>query len=164
MSPWRGIMTLNLCVLVFKQFLEDVSDVYSGFQSQGGSLMCFLACVILRFTSGADWWGQHGSQAFLINILAGTSRRIGGGSGLEPATVCAASTALYAVCVLCGEISMFSFNILKQDTEWWNTLQTSNLSERVSFCLFFPQNNKSQFVVIAVEKKDHKKCSLRLSL
>ena len=28
-------------------------DVYPGFQSQGGSLACFLACVILRFTSGA---------------------------------------------------------------------------------------------------------------
>ena len=28
-------------------------DVYPGFQSQGGSLVCFLTCVILRFTSGA---------------------------------------------------------------------------------------------------------------
>ena len=27
-------------------------DVYPGFQSQGGSLACFLACVILKFTSG----------------------------------------------------------------------------------------------------------------
>ena len=29
------------------------SDVCPGFQCQGGSLACFLACVILRFTSGA---------------------------------------------------------------------------------------------------------------
>ena len=28
-------------------------DVCPGFRSQGGSLVCFLACVILRFTSGA---------------------------------------------------------------------------------------------------------------
>ena len=27
-------------------------DVYPRFQSQGGSLACFLACVILKFTSG----------------------------------------------------------------------------------------------------------------
>ena len=27
-------------------------DVYPGFHSQGGSLACFLACVIIRFTSG----------------------------------------------------------------------------------------------------------------
>ena len=28
-------------------------DVCPGFQSQGGSLACFLACVIIRFTCGA---------------------------------------------------------------------------------------------------------------
>ena len=27
-------------------------EVCPGFQSQGGSLLCFLACVILGFTSG----------------------------------------------------------------------------------------------------------------
>ena len=48
----------------FKNFFEDISpfhgatdtpvlDFCPGFQSQGGSLVCFLACVILRFTSGA---------------------------------------------------------------------------------------------------------------
>ena len=28
-------------------------DVWPGFQCPGGSLACFVACVILRFTSGA---------------------------------------------------------------------------------------------------------------
>ena len=61
-------------------------DVCSGFQSQGGSLACFLTCVILRFTSG-DCRSQYGSQVFLIHIPADVSTGIGGGSGLESITV-----------------------------------------------------------------------------
>ena len=41
-----------------KSFFETTDspvcgDVCPGFQSQGRFLVCFLACVILRFTSGA---------------------------------------------------------------------------------------------------------------
>ena len=66
-------------------------DVCPGFQSQGGSFVCFLTCVILRFTSGAtpaDFIeDQHGSQTFSIRILADVSTSISGGSGLEPTAV-----------------------------------------------------------------------------
>ena len=43
-SPFRGPLIPLFC---------NSSDICPGFQSQGGSLFtCFLACVILRFTSG----------------------------------------------------------------------------------------------------------------
>ena len=32
--------------------VKTSGHVYPGFQSQGGFLVCFLTCVILRFTSG----------------------------------------------------------------------------------------------------------------
>ena len=66
-------------------------DVCPGFQSQGGSLACFLACVILRFTSGttpADCIEvSTAAKPFLIHVLADVSTSIGGGSGLEPTTI-----------------------------------------------------------------------------
>ena len=59
-------------------------DVCPGFQSQSGSLFaCFLACVILRFTSRVT--SANRVQA-LVEVWVG--------AGLETTTVCAASTAL----------------------------------------------------------------------
>ena len=45
--------------------------------------MCFLACVILRFTSGATPADcmEYDSRAFLIHELTDVSASIGGGSG-----------------------------------------------------------------------------------
>ena len=58
-------------------------DVCPGFQSQGGTLACFLACVILRFTSGvtpADYIEVNmAAEHFLIHIPADMSASIGGG-------------------------------------------------------------------------------------
>ena len=53
-------------------------DIPPGFQSQGGSLfVCFLECVICRFTTGVTHADcnrdQHGSQTFSIHILADVS-------------------------------------------------------------------------------------------
>ena len=66
--------------------------------------MCFLACVILRFTSGvtpADCVEvQHGSRNFSIHILTDLFASIGGGLGqirLKPMTVRAAHSKHGAV-------------------------------------------------------------------
>ena len=40
-------------------------DIYSGFQSQDGFLVCFLVCMILRFTSGVI-----PAHCFEVNIVA----------------------------------------------------------------------------------------------
>ena len=62
---WRRVKLVR--TPFFKQFLEDISpfveplkplfwisgDVCPGFKSQAGSLACFLACMIPKYTSGA---------------------------------------------------------------------------------------------------------------
>ena len=53
-------------------------DVCPGFQSQVGSLVCFLTS---RATP-ADCRGQHTSRAFSIHLLADVSTSIGGGARL----------------------------------------------------------------------------------
>ena len=83
--------------LIFSNFsLEDISPfrgATDGVQSQGGSLECFLACVILKFTSGATpadcmevrsmwlkfspikkfkkptWWAINADNVFIIFIF-----------------------------------------------------------------------------------------------
>ena len=75
-------------------------DICPGFQSQGGCLLimhAFLTCVILRFTSGvtpADCTEVSMVAEPFEPVLIEVSTSIGGGSGLEPTTLCAASTVL----------------------------------------------------------------------
>ena len=47
------LRTLALFVGPLIPLFWTSGDVCPGFQSQGGSLACFLTCVILRFTSDA---------------------------------------------------------------------------------------------------------------
>ena len=73
-------------------------DVCPGFQSQGGSLACFLTCVFLRCTSGATPADcievNMAAEPFLIHIPADVSASIGGGLEPESMTVRAANTVL----------------------------------------------------------------------
>ena len=45
------------------------NDVCPGFQIQGGTLACFLACVILRFTSGATPANSTATKPVFILVL-----------------------------------------------------------------------------------------------
>ena len=69
-------------------------DICPGFQSQDGSLVCFLVCLILRFTSGVTL-----TDCIEVSMAAEPFRSMylqcPQGSGLEPMTVCAASTSLF---------------------------------------------------------------------
>ena len=66
-------------------------DVCPGFQSKGGSLVCFLTCVILRFTSGvtpADCIEvSMAAKPFRSRYLQTCPSSIGGNSGIKPMTV-----------------------------------------------------------------------------
>ena len=69
-------------------------DICPGFQSKDGSLACFLACVILKFTSGvtpADCIEvSMAAEAFWSMYLQACPQALVEGSGLEPTTVHAA--------------------------------------------------------------------------
>ena len=88
---WHRILTIynrifrrfgirSQIIRIFKKNLEDISP-----------FACFLACVILRFTSGATPADcievSMVAESFLIHISADVSASIGGGSGFEPTTV-----------------------------------------------------------------------------
>ena len=63
---WRGHKSFS-----WGHWYSCFGDICPGFQSQGGSLACFLTCVILRFTFGvtpADYRGQHGSRTFSSHV------------------------------------------------------------------------------------------------
>ena len=60
--------------------------------------------------------GQHGSRAFSIRVLADVSTSIGGGSGLEPMTICAARSKHSAVN---HSVTPAGYFLQLSSVHWW---------------------------------------------
>ena len=104
----KMIISLDQSTFYFFKFLEDISSFFFGttdtpvldfwwclpwVSKPGWIPFCVLSCLCgpqIHLWCDACWLyrGQHDSQAFLIHVIIDISARIGGGSGLEPTTIC----------------------------------------------------------------------------